>query len=321
MLTNTLRNLLADPSIEIPPALVCAPERNALEQFLAQLPHDFASCILLERALACPQRGVDLTLHVQAGSPGQAMLAGSSAGLPRAWSAMPAWQRARSLARGGHEWVLLEIDAEQFASARPVPHIFVSPARAGLEAAMGCLSALHGGPPPIAAFARVFACLQAIPRPHGLCLMGRMFGRGHDDVRVLVPFKRLSDLRRYLEAVAWPGSADARQGFAWLPQDADCYLLNLEVGAQVRPRIGIEPYLWNLGTGAEPRWQQYLSGLVAARLCTSAEAEALRRFPGQTSDGLRASVSTKLLLGVTPQVKAYLSLAYANTSQETLPCA
>ncbi len=306
-------------SAPLPPALVTPSEVERLTRFLDRLPDDLASCLLCERVLGGAARGTDLTLHVEGGTRGARMLAGTLPGLSDAWFAHAAWQRARALAQAGHGWVLLEVDAEQMERALPVPHIFINPPGRGLEAGMRCLAGLTGGRPELAAFARVFACLQAVPAPHGLCLMGRMFGRGHDDVRVLIPFRRLADLRGYLAAVGWPGCASAEEGFRRVAADADCYLLNLEVGAEVRRRIGVEPYFFDLRAGQDPRWETYLRGMVAAGLCTVAEEAALRRFPGHRgADGTRGSVSTKLVIDGGLQLKAYLSLATPEASLEPL---
>ena len=306
---NSLLYMLENHVIEIPKTLVCHEDQDNLKRFLLRFPHDFTSCLLLERTLACHKPGVDLTMHVPAGSSGRKMLAGTNDGLPLTWFDEPAWCHARNLAKNSGEWILLEIDAEQFPRVCPVPHLFLSPSRSGLEAAMACLTALQGDPPPLEIFTCVFNCLRAIPASHGLCLMGRMLGRGHNDVRVLIPFKKLATLKDYLEAVNWPGDPYTQSGFHLIPDDADCYLLNLEVGSSVRRRIGIEPYFWNLNRDdTNPRWRLYIDGLLEAGLCTPEEAEALRCFPGQRSNEFCASVSTKLLIDKDLQVKAYLSI-------------
>ena len=306
---NSLLCMLENHVIKIPEALVCHEDRNNLGRFLSQFPYDFSSCLLLERTLAFHSPGVDLTMHIPAGSSGRKMLAGTHDGLPQTWFDEPAWRQARNLAKDSEDWILLEIDVEQFLRTCPTPHLFLSPSRIGIEAAMACLTALHGDPPPLKIFTSVFNCLQAIPASHGLCMMGRMLGRGHDDVRVLIPFKQLETLQCYLEAVNWPGDPYTQSGFHLLPDDADCYLLNLEVGSSIRRRIGIEPYFWNLNRDdTNPRWKLYLDGLLEAGLCAPEEAEALLYFPGQRSNDFCASVSTKLILDKELQVKAYLSL-------------
>ena len=310
---DTLCHLLDDPAALVPEALVCRDDRSDLGRFLSRFPSDFADCLLLERLLANTDRGVDVTLLVGPEDDGRRMLTGTHDGLPATWFDAPAWRHARAAARRSSQWVLLEIDAEQFSKPCPVPHLFLSPASRGLEGATECLTWLHGDAPAGTVSAPVLDCLRSIPQPYGLCLMGKMLGRGEDDVRVLVTFRELEALKRCLEAVGWPGDPASEPGFDLIPEQANCFLLNLEVGSSVGRRIGIEPYFWFLSDqGAGQRWNAYLSQLRQAGLCTPEEADALLRFPGPAGDGLRSSVSTKMVFDDDLRVKAYLSIDGGN---------
>lgn len=169
----------------------------------------------------------------------------------------------------------------------------------------------------LAGLAGVFACTEAAAAAQELSL-GRQIGPGHDGVNVLVGFRRLADLRRYLDAVRWPGCFFARDGFHYLPEDADGYLLNLEVGSQVRRRISVEPYFSELGLADDRRWRRYLTGLMQDGLCGPQEALALGSFQARAAEGVRSAASARLVIDGGLQVEACLRVEH--TARAAVAC-
>jgi hypothetical protein len=303
-----------------------------------------AGGLVLERSLARSSAPtVDVTVLVGCGDYGGGVLRGEPLPhrLPESWFCHPTWRLARRVAeragRRDDEWVLLEFDDAQMDREIPLPHVFVTPGETGRgwrKPGPQVRALLDGVSRERQELLR--HCVVEIPEPHGPCLIGRMLARRDQGIRLLVPFARLETLIEYLRAVGWKPPQSACRAWEVLGTTARIYLLNLEIGAGVEDRVGIETYFHPPAEpGAPSEWEAFLEGLVARGLCRLEERRDLLLTIRGEGTPLRSlpfvahrAVSTKLVIdrdGLS--VKAYLSLDYhpkpsfrARVAQRCIAC-
>jgi hypothetical protein len=145
------------------------------------------------------------------------------------------------------------------------------------EAALDLLA----GRPAWSGFAHGLArCFAACRDPAYISHVGLMLGRPSPFLRVNV--KRLDPdrLGGFLREVGWGARPDAAIELASsLRPLVDGLTLCLDVGAQVRSRLGFEVHL-DRQPAREPRWRSLLDALVAREWCTPPKRDALLAWPG-----------------------------------------
>ncbi len=284
--------------------LVCGEARADIRRVASKIPGALAfSTFGFECPLGTEERRADFLFSLVQDNSGPDILAGK---LPAhdfspACFDHAAWRGVRSF---GKAWadpssplhdraddVWLEFDVRKRADALSVPNFFFGPKMgdqerdqpedllALIKTAYACLRARI---PAASASQKWLECLERLPRLNSLFQVGMMLARrGSDRVRVCLNLRPV-ELVRYLLDVGWPGDLKEvglmleRLG-AWF----DSLSLHLDVGEQVRPKIGLEGmFPHRRGPEREPRWRDFLDFLVASGLCRPAKREALLRFSG-----------------------------------------
>jgi|GEM_PF-6162973 len=124
--------------------------------------------------------------------------------------------------------------------------------------------------------------INVLPDRAKIQQMGAMLARDLPGVRLVFEIPTLDEVRTYLGAINWSGDPNTvGDTMAWLADHADNFILSLDVGRGVFPRIGLEPAI----TGQphpefEPRWQHYFYGLAQRGYCTTEQRDALLGFSG-----------------------------------------
>ena len=266
-----------------PLGLLSAATRVRLAAIPAVLPPVFAVGAF-ELHLAGPDR-VDFEACVHAGVGGRAMLAAAFAdGWERTVAFLRAWADPESALYQGVDAAWLELDLN--GPGIPSPFIVFTLARDTDErgpytsrhepALRQGLRLLAGGVEErvMRAVERVIAGLA----PTGMLVHAgiRPFPSG-PVVRLVARLPRPL-MPAYLEQIGWPGSGTE---FAAVMQrlcpQTVVHALNLDVGASVGPRLGVE-YHFRGSPVDDPRWRSLFDGLVAAGACTLARRDVLARW-------------------------------------------
>jgi hypothetical protein len=273
-----------------------------------------------EVRLAAGRHRVDLGVRFGPSPHGRAALAAlvdaADDGDPR-WERLrrfaAAWGREGTPAHAAVPLVFLEFDASGAGNALPVPSIFaaLAPGHARLRTVGELVGLLTGHPLAREARASLAACIEHLPRHSRLLQIGAMVGRRDGPARIFAAiWKRHA--AGYLEAVGYPGDADAVLRIHEAHADwCESILLQLDVAPSVGARLGIE-----LDAQAPTEalraaeWRALTERLVRSDLCTPEHARAVLGWRRPAEAGrLRRDVShVKIVFDGRAEVeaKAYL---------------
>jgi len=143
------------------------------------------------------------------------------------------------------------------------------------------LPLLSGGSLSPAVQDTLIACLTHLPAHTHAYQIGLMLGRRVDAVRLCLVGSP-AVLLPYLGAMGWTGSlAEVEAIAAALQPYVDGILLDIDVGARLYPRIGLEGiYLTRYLPCVDGRWQALLDHLVAQGLCSPPTRDVLLAYCG-----------------------------------------
>ena len=268
-------------------------------------------CRLDEHASA-----VDLIVMFQPPDGGREQLAGSRPSvLPDALFTQLAWSRVRDFCR---EWaaptsawseqvadIWLEFDLDGPPPVVPIPGFFAAfretaadepGGRGGAELDPQALAVLVVEKllaEPISPRLRrnLAACFSALPPGARVFSLGIWFSRATDAVRLCISGISNHELLPYLQRIGWsPPSGlhrDSPQLGPLLSQFLpviDRVSLALDIGATVRPKVGLECYLNELDPSKEPRWRQLMARIVDTGLGTPQKCDALLTWYGYSDE-------------------------------------
>ena len=201
----------------------------------------------------------------------------------------PVWQRVRDFCRAWEDardplhaqvkdaW--LEFDLEQLGSPLPIPGVFFAPrwesgdllgtVERGVALLRG--AGFTGLPPALP------RCLELLPGRPRLEQVGMMFSRQSEDLRLCLRDIPARELSGFLRRAGWEGRAEELDPLVEqvLPF-VDDITLDIDVGAQVRPKIGLECILDR--DPSRERWRAWLDHLVERGACTAPKREGLMRW-------------------------------------------
>jgi hypothetical protein len=299
----------------LPPALISAESLADMRAPARLLPGALTDYFGFECRLGVAAARADILVRTTAAQSGGEILAGRSPAFPLAEPARshPAW---RGIRRFGQRWadpalplstgaddVWLEFDVAEAAGPPhgddlPVPSLFFRPRvplppetavdraaayRRLLEAA---LEALLDEPMPPEVMRRLSLCLERLPPRAVLFQAGVMLSRRVEAVRLCISNVPPPQVTAYLAATGWEGPRDEVDALlATLSGFVDYLTLDLDVGATVQPKIGLECYFTGFRQPeTEPRWRIFLEELVARGLCLPTKRDALLAYSGESSE-------------------------------------
>jgi hypothetical protein len=178
-------------------------------------------------------------------------------------------------------WLEFDLPRPHSGTALPVPSFFadVDPATArSVAPAETALAILRDRDAEPAMLATIATCVNTLPPGARWLSLGVMLGRPAGTVRVCVANLPADAVPAYLDRIGWPGSAtrlDAIRGT--LDGFTGLVTLALDVGASVRPRLGIE---YNLEArrslhDSASTWRPFLDRLIDAGLCARHKRDPL----------------------------------------------
>lgn len=156
-------------------------------------------------------------------------------------------------------------------------------------------------------------CIQALPPGTRVFQIGMMFAREVALIRICIRGLRGDQIPNYLDQVGWPGaSEELEQTLDTLAPLVDRIDLDLDVGEQVSPKIGLECSFQDKPLPAqEPRWFAFLDYLVDRGLCLESKREALLAYPGVADEWSRRKVYPAGLLTLSALLNPRLISAFS----------
>jgi len=326
----------------IPAGLISPQYLGAIREVASCLPGAMAFRTFgFECALSDPAPDADFLISLGRSDGGPDILAGT----------LPGWQRIRTF---GKQWadpasplhdqvddVWLEFDMRENRSKPPVPSLFFSPvARAtpsdegGRDIRAGHLRLIQTVWRSVVSdtvsddsTGRWGLCIESLSSRGSLFQVGLMLPRPTRDIRLCMHFPSSGQLLDYLTAIGWPGPREAlRPLVEELFQRVDDVALDIDVGASVSPKIGLEcAFKRHRGIQRGPKWDHFLDFLVERGMCLPAKRDGLLAYPGYAhTDDETQSVFVRHLFhikvvcqpGQPLTAKAYLSVAHRRSDAQ-----
>ncbi|MBD2078636.1 hypothetical protein H6G01_01670 [Leptolyngbya sp. FACHB-17] len=212
--------------------------------------------------------------------------------LPQAFLAHSAWRSLHNLCQAWvqpsselydqlqHIW--LEFDLDRPPASVPIPCLFLSLSDT-VKDARSLVKLAHRLPEhtiSASIAANLTRCAHALPANARIEHLGAMLSRPNQAIRVVVSGIRLQQIPEYLTKIGWHDSTNRLTALIsnLLERVDSVAILDLDVGEQILPKIGIECF--NRQPSPHPRQQQFLDYLVGQELCTLEKQAAIAQWTG-----------------------------------------
>jgi hypothetical protein len=232
---------------------------------------------ILEVRLAPEAAQVDLSLRVLA-----AQAAALAARFPDSPTGrfLSSWSEPQGpLAPVRSVWLEFDLDREELADP-----VVCAKLPAGIDPGWlldTLLPALQGDPLSRSQRDLIATCLDILPGSAHLLYVFSLRTRGSDAVRLEVFGMEPSQILEYLRRVA-PRTVPEVREITPCFEGVERLHLSLDVGEEIRPRIGIEGS-FPRQPRREPRWQELLGRLASRGLCAAEKRTAVLTWPGYDS--------------------------------------
>ncbi|MEL6928505.1 MAG: hypothetical protein AAFO95_07715 [Cyanobacteria bacterium J06600_6] len=142
---------------------------------------------------------------------------------------------------------------------------------------------------------KIELCFASLPVSAHVFQVGLMLSRQTDAVRLCIRNLQPSEIIPWLEQLGWQGdSRNLALVLRKLAPFVDRIDLDLDVGEDIYPKIGLECYLAMQPT-LEPKWACFLEYLVGLGLCTAEKQHKLLTYPGYVRErGFKSKQKLKL---------------------------
>ena len=289
----------------LPPALISAAALRDIERVARLLPAALAHYLLgFECRLAESTAAADFLVCASAELGGRQALAAHER-----LADHPAWRRVHEFAvewnkpggvlHGAVDTLWLEFDIAPARDDVPPPNVFFGIQAHDDPAIVDAgLALLLGRRPRAQVENQLHRCMAALLPDAHVSFVGVMLARvddaSPDSVRLVVYAPSFERVVAYLERVGWQGSFDAlRRSVEPFTSIVDYVWLNLDVGLQVGPRLGLECYFFGQAQPPrEARWQALLDRAVELRILHADKARCASRLCGSiSSDSRRRDVA------------------------------
>jgi hypothetical protein len=196
------------------------------------------------------------------------------------------WRDPTSLLHRGIEIVWLEFDVDGPPPDTPIPNLmfrFNSQSRQKHKIIETSLKFLLREPMTPSLQHTLFTCINALPVESKVTL-GVMLPRQVDVMRLSIEGIPTGQIPDYLARVGWPGPMDELEAVITMASRfVDTLVLDLDVGSNVFPKIGLECCLMERNPEKEPRWKLLLDQLVQSGLCLPNKRDPLLAWYGSSS--------------------------------------
>lgn len=126
-------------------------------------------------------------------------------------------------------------------------------------------------------------CIKHLPPQTSIFQVGLMFSRTVEAIRLCLVGSPLK-LLPYLTQIGWTGSIEEVEKLvSSMSPYVDNIILDIDIGEQIHPRIGIEGiYLTRYQACVNGQWQSLLDYLTSQGLCAKETRDALLKYSGYT---------------------------------------
>ena len=191
--------------------------------------------------------------------------------------------------------IWLEFDVNGAAFDESEPNLFFAPrsgSRSSCHEDGGCfvadvaLPVLLGVRATVAQERQLRLCFECLPEEAQVFQIGVMLARPSGAVRLCISGLSPNGLLAYLRAIGWAGPAgELRRLLDGLQPFADSFVLAIDMGEALSPRIGLECYVDGFRQPrVEPRWRALLDSLVSRGLCTPGKRDGVLAWPAVFQD-------------------------------------
>ncbi|MEH2070412.1 MAG: prenyltransferase/squalene oxidase repeat-containing protein [Nostoc sp.] len=142
---------------------------------------------------------------------------------------------------------------------------------------------LLGAPLPPGLQKKFIDCIKRLPPRTSIFQVGMMFSRTVEAIRLCLVGSP-SELLPYLSEIGWTGQlAEVEKHVNSLSPYVDGILLDIDIGEQIYPRIGIEGiFLTRYQACVNGQWESLLDYLTSQGLCAKETRDALLKYSGYT---------------------------------------
>ena len=147
-------------------------------------------------------------------------------------------------------------------------------------------------------------CFNLLPSEAHVFQIGSMMSRNTDAVRICIRDISTDMMPKYLNDIGWEDStSDLNRLLVKLDQYVDRVDLDLDIGATIFPKIGLECYL-DQDPNYEPRWQLFLDELVTDGICIPEKRDSLLSYEGISNDKSSTDLWPPYLLEMSRNLKS-----------------
>jgi len=299
-LSSTLRAVV---NPYIPPALISSEHLEQISATVQHLPAPITTFFGYECRLQESSARADFLLCVYPNI-GRQILAGEDNLLEENIFSVPSWNLIRSFAQ---EWanpaslfankilnMWLEFDIDESSSAIPIPSVFFKPENNAIAPGKDyqwlkqALLVLRGQPLSENIMSCLTDCVEALPSTGYAFQVAAMFSRPTNFLRLCLRNIEPLEIPLYLERVGWKGNQETLKELVnWLSERVNKITLNLDVGDEVLPTIGLECY-FNFDTTVYERIESFLDELVEKGLCLPEKRDGLLAYFGLVHQGINS---------------------------------
>ncbi|MBD2616272.1 hypothetical protein H6G94_34395 [Nostoc punctiforme FACHB-252] len=284
--------------------LVCPEAIEQLDSVSSYFPDAIASTYGFEYRLQPSAPVVDFAFQVT--ETGREILAGLNphTRLSEEFSKHPVWQQIQKFCG---EWAdpssLLhyfisdlwlefdsKLDGDTSTNNIPIPGLFFGvtspPDNSGISFNYSwiweqAMPSLLGTPLPPALEKKFIDCIKRLPPRTSIFQVGMMFSRTVEAIRLCLVGSP-SELLPYLKEIGWTGQlAEVEKLVNSLSGCVDGIILDLDIGEQIYPRIGIEGiFLTRYQACVNGQWESLLDYLTSQGLCAKETKDALLKYSG-----------------------------------------
>ncbi|AFZ53173.1 2OG-Fe(II) oxygenase [Cyanobacterium aponinum] len=184
--------------------------------------------------------------------------------------------------------IWLEFDIDETLDNIPIPSCFFAPqaiyANQADEAIKWvcdtALNLLRGKSINPEIQAKLLTCLQSLPSGAYVFQIGLMLARESDFIRVCIRDISHTKVIEFLQKIGWIGSVNELKSLLNdLAQYCDRIDLDIDIGSEIAPKIGLECYL-ERQPSLNPKWQLFLEYLLEKGLVIPEKKDALLNYTG-----------------------------------------
>lgn len=307
--TKSLKDYLENIEPEIIPELITTNNWENIKAIASILPQSLTNFFGFEYRLGNNTSSTDFLICTSADEAGKKVLGNNgdySIHLPSFLMQQPEWQNLTNFSQAWNQTssplsnlvhnVWLEFDIDETISTTPIPSVFFGllPTKSKAQNAELLTNYVHpwqwvsetalplllNRQLPEKVKDKILQCFDNLPPDAYIFQIGLMLARKVDAVRLCIRNIQPQAIIPFLKSMNWLGCTDnLSKLLKELETVVDRIDLDIDVGENIYPKIGLECYLANQPS-LQPKWNLFLDYLVIKGLCTPEKQHKLLTYPG-----------------------------------------